>query len=283
MITKHFKGKSIYNPSGKAGEYSYWACNFYTGCSNNCQYCYCKSGLMRHLWSTTPQLKKCFKNKKDALSVFQKEVELTADELRKHGLFFSFTTDPMLPETAELTIEAMDICMKLNIPVKILTKMDITDKRITEGIMKGYFPFLIKEKYKSNIAFGFTLTGHDELEPGASTNEQRIEAMKRLHVAGFKTFASIEPILDLPHSMQCVEQTLGYCDLYKIGLLSGEQLSFSKEELDFFVARICYRISCHGAKVYWKDSVKKLLGRNIVSAATVDRDYNMFDGMDFER
>ena len=24
---KNFKGKAIYNPSGKAGEYSYWACN----------------------------------------------------------------------------------------------------------------------------------------------------------------------------------------------------------------------------------------------------------------
>jgi hypothetical protein len=25
---KTFNGKAIYNPSGKAGEYSYWACNF---------------------------------------------------------------------------------------------------------------------------------------------------------------------------------------------------------------------------------------------------------------
>ncbi|KAA6320448.1 hypothetical protein EZS27_029784 [termite gut metagenome] len=37
---KPFNGKAIYNPSGKAGEYSYWACNFYNGCSNGCTYCY---------------------------------------------------------------------------------------------------------------------------------------------------------------------------------------------------------------------------------------------------
>ena len=33
-----FNGKAIYNPSGKAGEYSTWACNFYVGCSNMCEY-----------------------------------------------------------------------------------------------------------------------------------------------------------------------------------------------------------------------------------------------------
>ncbi|MCL2434964.1 MAG: hypothetical protein FWD09_02345 [Lentimicrobiaceae bacterium] len=67
---KKFKGKAIYNPSGKAGEYSYWACNFYTGCSNGCQYCYCKRGVMAHTWSDTPKLKACFKNKAHALEVF---------------------------------------------------------------------------------------------------------------------------------------------------------------------------------------------------------------------
>ena len=39
---------------------------------------------------------------------------------------------------------------------------------------------------------------------------------------------------------------------------------------------VCYKVSASGAKVYWKDSVKSFLGRNIVSAATVGKDYNMF-------
>jgi len=45
-MEKQFKGKAIYNPSGKAGEYSYWACNFYKGCSNGCTYCYLKKGVL---------------------------------------------------------------------------------------------------------------------------------------------------------------------------------------------------------------------------------------------
>jgi DNA repair photolyase len=42
-----FPGKAIYNPSGKAGEYSYWACNFFKGCSNGCEYCYLKKGVLK--------------------------------------------------------------------------------------------------------------------------------------------------------------------------------------------------------------------------------------------
>ncbi len=60
---KNFKGKAIYNPSGKAGEYSYWACNFYVGCSNGCEYCYCKKGILSGVMGQDkPQLKKCFKD-----------------------------------------------------------------------------------------------------------------------------------------------------------------------------------------------------------------------------
>ena len=74
MGNNRFNGKAIYNPSGKAGEYSDWACNFYTGCSNNCDYCYCKKGVMSHVWSDTPKLKKCFRDEEEAISIFEKEL-----------------------------------------------------------------------------------------------------------------------------------------------------------------------------------------------------------------
>jgi DNA repair photolyase len=118
-----FNGKAIYNPSGKAGEYSYWACNFYVGCSNGCEYCYCKKGILKEVMGQNkPQLKKCFKDESHALEVFCKELKANLQELQEHGLFFSFTTDPMLPETIFLTHEAITACRDSNIPVKILTK-----------------------------------------------------------------------------------------------------------------------------------------------------------------
>ena len=119
---KTFNGKAIYNPSGKAGEYSYWACNFYNGCSNDCDYCYCKHGVMARNWSDTPKLKACFRDENHALEVFEKELKANLPELQKHGLFFSYTTDPMLPETTSLTISSINFCISNYVPVKILTK-----------------------------------------------------------------------------------------------------------------------------------------------------------------
>lgn len=71
---------------------------------------------------------------------------------------------------------------------------------------------------RRDIAFGFTLTGHDELEPGASTNAERINAMQKLHEAGFKTWASIEPIIDFGSSLAMILDCLTFCDYFKIGL-----------------------------------------------------------------
>lgn len=128
MGNNRFNGKAIYNPSGKAGEYSDWACNFYTGCSNNCDYCYCKKGVMSHVWSDTPKLKKCFRDDEEAISIFEKELLANLGELQEHGLFFSFTTDPMLPQTIDLTVRAIKICVHHSVNVKILTKRAVLPK-----------------------------------------------------------------------------------------------------------------------------------------------------------
>ena len=44
--------------------------------------------------------------------------------------------------------------------------------------------------------------------------------MMVLHARQFKTFASIEPVISIEKSKHMIVHTLGFCDLYKIGLLS---------------------------------------------------------------
>jgi DNA repair photolyase len=120
---KPFSGKAIYHPSGRAGEYSYWACNFYLGCSCNCAYCYNKTGRFKAtMGGDTPTLKKSFKNETHALEIFEKELRANLPELQKHGLFFTFTSDFALSECYDLTMKAVDICVENEIPVKLLTK-----------------------------------------------------------------------------------------------------------------------------------------------------------------
>lgn len=288
METKQLNGKAIYSPKGKAGEYAKYACNFYVGCSNDCDYCYCKRGVLGHsMGKPQATLKKCFKDEEHAFEAFRKEVKNNLEELRKHGLFFTFTSDPMLDSTRKLTIQAIDFAIRNDINCKILTKRaDFID----------YLPgeWIFNEWYTSRMAFGFTITGHDELERGASTNAERIECMRNLHNAGYKTFASIEPVISIDKSRQMIEKTLGFCDLYKIGLLSGHK-SYTREDVAHFVVNINDMVlnhnfdHCEDVKVYWKDSVLEFLKmdkeyRHNVSpfswrfdmSCHVDANYDMF-------
>ena len=279
-------GKAIYEPNGKAGEYAMYACNFYVGCSNDCSYCYCKRGVLGHAMGK-PQatLKKCFKNFVHALETFNHELVSNLEELKRGGLFFTFSSDPFIEECKTLTIEAVTLAAAWHVPCKILTKRADFIKDIPEiwyGELQRY------------IAFGFTLTGHDELEPGASTNAERIEAMRTLHKAGFKTFASIEPIISIHGSETMVLLTLDCCDLYKIGLMSGKR-NYTREQVDAFCCYVNSLIAKRNAvvrlhtdppynkpKVYWKDSVLEFLGVSREeftgdSLFIVSRYYNLFE------
>lgn len=267
---KQFKGKAIYQPAGKAAEYSSWACNFYVGCSNNCTYCYCKKGILAGaMGQDKPQLKKCFKNERNALEIFENELNANIVPLREHGLFFSFTTDPMLPETLKLTIDAAGIATYNEVPVKILTKcVEFAD---------WYVDFAKRDALvrKDLWAFGFTLTGYDELEPGASTNTERIEAMKKLHEAGFKTFASIEPIITFHESLEMIARSMSYCDLFKIGLMSGKK--YEKWRIKNFVKDIFDYVKIKESKIYFKDSLLKAAGisRESLHSNCVTRDFKL--------
>lgn len=254
-----FKGKAVYTPRAKAREYSKYAVNFYNGCSADCEYCYCKKGPMGNLWSTTPTLKKTLVGDITAFDIFRKEVIKNKLELQKHGLFFNFNSDPFLRETINLNLRAMSFCWEMNIPVKALTKQTwwINDYEIP-----------------SNVSIGFTLTCHDELEPGAATNQERIAAMKYLHGQRYKIWVSIEPIIDLPSSFKMIMKTIKYVSHYKIGLLSGGKPDLI--ELFEFVHIVNMYIQHNSnANVYWKDSLLEQAGinRKDLPEFCVDRDY----------
>lgn len=252
---------AIYQPKNKAAEYAQWACNFYVGCSNGCTYCYLKKGRgAAILGGDKPKLKACFKDETHALQVFEKELLENIEQLQKHGLFFSFTTDPMLPETIALTVKAIDVAIRHSISVDILTKKteftNIPNNTCSPDLL--FFPFLVRENLKYKIGFGFSLTGHDEIETGSSTNAERIEAMKKLHNSGFRTFASIEPIIDFESSLRMIEQAAPSCDEFKIGLLSGQKVDAAfKKQLSSFVQKVMDLQGEHGFSIYWKDSISR--------------------------
>lgn len=245
--------KAIYKPKGKAGEYAEWACNLYVGCSNNCFYCYCKRGVLAHaMGAPTATLKKCFKDENDALDIFVKELEANLSELQKSSLFFTFSSDPMIPETRKLHWDCIIQAIIRDVPVQILTKNAdfVRDDYLgLSHVMKG-------AKIHEKIAWGFTLTGCDELEPGASQNMRRIEAMAMLHKAGYRTFASLEPVVVPAKTASVAKLAAEHCDLFKVGLQSGVPRSYYQEE-DVF--EMCYRIKMTEVPTYYKNSLADFL------------------------
>lgn len=266
--------KIIYQPKGKAQEYAKYAANFYNGCSGRCTYCYNRTGITaKVLGGDKPTLKKSLQTATITLQIFSKELQGNLIQLQRHGLFFNFVSDPCLQDTFWLNSMAIRECLAANVPVIVLTK-----QTWWATMDKIEYEFDI-DKAKRLIAFGFTLTGHDELEPGCATNEDRIRTMKALHRSGFKTWASIEPIIDFESSYRMMEQTFGHCDLYKVGLRSGAK--YSVEEARWFATRVLISGACNQMKVYLKDSLIKLTGldrNNLkeISHCYVDVDYNLF-------
>lgn len=267
--------KAIYKPKGKAGEYAKYAVNFYTGCSNDCEYCFCKRGVMATIWSDKPKLKKCFKDEQDAYRVFCLEVDRLDEVLKKEGLFLSFTTDPCLPDTVELTRCAVSYAVSRDIPIQILTK--VASEELYTGL--EYYAQWMNDPLPK-IAVGFTLTGHDELEPKASTNGERIKMMRKIHDLGFKTFASMEPIIDVQSSIRVINETLGFCNLYKIGLRSGVSKDYYNDIglrcFYSFLKGLAYK-KAH-CRIYLKDSVVERIGidRSTLPNVFVNSDFNLF-------
>ena len=252
------KGLAIYQPTGKAREYAEWACNLYVGCSNDCSYCYCKRGVLGSvIGGPQATLKKCFRDRQDAFNAFARELDRNVDALREHGLFFTFTSDPCLPDTVNMHLSCVIYAVEHGVPVQLLTKRADWVLEPAERDTESKFDTLVKVTDASLLAVGFTLTGRDDLEPGASPTDERIAAMRKIHRSGVRTFASLEPVIDPAATLGCFRRTLGFCDLYKVGLQSGRPLSSYDGAA---VEAMCREMSESGERVYLKRSITDYLG-----------------------
>ena len=166
-----------------------------------------------------------------------------------------------------LTAQGVKTCVENGVNVKVLTKRaDFIENFF--GLLASYGNF-DEEQYREHTAFGFTLTGHDELERGASSNIERIGAMEELHNRGNR-------ILDFLSSMQMIKGSLPSCDLYKIGLMSGNGVTYDSVEAQTFLSELQQLPG--QLKIYLKNSLVRFLGvdRKTLPENFVESNYNMF-------
>jgi len=201
----------IYEPKGKAREYSPLAVNFYNGCDHGCSYCYVpklKGITMEKYLSAGPRGKILQELEKDAkrLSYSKKQV------------LFNFVGDPYCKaeQQYEITRSALEIMLKYHIPVAILTKGGLRALRDKDIILK----------YKDHIKVGATLTFDNDKdsktwEPGAASPQERMHMLKQYHDIGVKTWASFEPVISPRQSLSLIQQTLDFVYEYKIGKINN--------------------------------------------------------------
>ena len=219
---------------------------------------------------------KCFKDERKALEIFEKELVANLEALKASSLFFTFSSDPFLPDVKSTYWAATACALSHGVRVQFLTKR--------ADFIYDYF-LRRNQIWKTHLAFGFTLTGCDDKEPGASSNQERIEAMRILHERGFKTFASIEPIVDFDSSLRMINETIGFCDLYKIGLMSGVKKDYydPKKGKEFFLD-VTSKAVDKDLKIYWKESFSAFALANFKgeyycvpdSRIFVESDYDIF-------
>lgn len=209
LITKEKGGNMsvIYEPKGKAREYSPLALNLYSGCDHHCVYCYVKK--MRFLKHT------------DVVKPRENIIEKLTNDVKKYRncknqVLLSFTCDPycQAENDYEITKKALPILAENNIPTVILTK---GGKRCLRDLN------LFKKFNKIKIGASLTClqkTTWFEYELGAADPLDRLETLRILKENNIETWASLEPVLDPRQTWEIIELTHQYVDSYKIGKLN---------------------------------------------------------------
>lgn len=204
--------KIIYEPRGKALEYSPLAANLYKGCSHKCSYCYAPSATFKK--RVVFHSDEYIRPRTNILDDFEKDCKKIAGDKRE--ILFSFTTDPYqkIDEELQITRKALIIALKYDLFPVILTKGGKLSTR----------DFDILSQFK-NSKFGVSLT-HDidsvslKWERAAPLPNERIESLMDAWTYGIETYVSFEPVIDPDAVYRLIDRTHEFVDFYKVGKLN---------------------------------------------------------------
>jgi len=235
----------VYEPKGRAREYSALACNLYRGCTHGCRYCYAPACMRTSLekWHANAS------PRTNVIDLFLKDARQLRGDKRK--ILFSFLSDPYQPleATEKLTFQALEIVNMYRLKSQILTKggqlatrdLDLMSSCGTElGV---------------TICFANDTKRH-EWEPDAAPISERISLLKAAHERGIHTWVSLEPVIDPEEALQVIRLTHHWVDRWKVGKLNHmkaveQSVDWKKFRLD--VEGLLQEV---GAAYYIKDDLR---------------------------
>ena len=200
----------IYEPQGKAREYSPLALNYVKGCDHGCLYCYVPNILGR--------FNSKYVHHEVNLSVNYDEIRNSAEKNRgiNKQILLSFTTDPYSKQIIHETRKVLEILNFYGHKVAILTK---GGKRCLKDIE-------IFKKFGNRIKVGASLTFDNnedskKWEHGAALPDDRIESLRILSENGIKTWVSFEPTIVPQQTINLIKKVAHFIDHVKIGKLNN--------------------------------------------------------------
>jgi DNA repair photolyase len=204
----------IYEPRGKAGEYSPLALNIYKGCAHACVYCYAPAATYRK----PEDFHQKIEPRKNFITELHKDLLHFEADLRP--ILLCFTCDPyqLIEEELKLTRYTLKSLIDNKNKIRILTKGGLRAVRDFDIIQTG------------NCEFGVTLTTLDEKqslewEPKAALPWDRIKSLQLAKEVNIKTWVSLEPVIDPEQVYKIIESTQEVVDLYKVGKMNYHPIS----------------------------------------------------------
>lgn len=258
----------IYEPRGRAREYSPLALNLYDGCDHGCRYCYVPA--MRRMTR-----EKFHANPKPRV-VSRDQLVREAGSLRwtNRQVLMSFTSDPYC--IAELsygrTRDALNILLANKVPVAILTKAGATTVLRDMDVIT---------RFGRSLKLGTTLTFTDDRdsrswEPYAATPDDRLAMLREAYEIGVPTWVSIEPVIDPGQSLDLISASLGFVGEYRIGKVNHMPEVEASIDWRSFLESALALVRGRGKVVYVKEDIRAAVmaaGEPVeLSADEMDRD-----------
>lgn len=199
----------IYEPKGRAREYSPLALNYFKGCDHGCLYCY----VPRMMNQFNPEYDHSKVSCNLNLIELERSILSLSKEDRQKQILLSFTGDPYCNAENGETAKVLEVLLKYQCHTAILTKNPGKALKDIELFRKF-----------NHFKIGTTLVFDNEKqckgwEPGAPQSSERIQVLKQFAESGIKTFVSFEPVI-IPDQSLNLMSSIPFIDHVKVGKLN---------------------------------------------------------------
>ena len=236
----------VYEPRGRAREYSDLACNLYRGCTHGCRYCYAPASMR----TTGEKWHSQAEPRKDILRLLEKDAQRLQGDPR--SILFCFLCDPYQPieRTERLTRQSLEIIAKHRLNNQVLTK--------------GCADLILEDMALMKTArtqLGITLcfsedTTRKDWEPNSSTIDDRLTILKAAHKEGIFTWVSLEPVIDPDQALAVISMAHPYVNFWKVGKLNHMKEYEQIVDWGRFLLDAETLLTKFGAKYYIKNDLR---------------------------